>query len=374
MLDRIQFEREARAYVSRGEWEKAISIYRELISTHGDDPNIYNLIGDIYVKMDDLPNALPEYLRAVNLYAEDGLFENGIAVCRKMIRLGLEEGEVYFNLARLYAEISLLNEAMDSMESYLKISKDKKELKREPQKYKRLIGLLASDESLKPKLKNLYIEINQRDNIPRESELDKIFGLIPIESKARDIISKVREQKAEVIPISQGKPAETPPEANYATISIQPEADEKEVQSLLHAINEIKATPPSEIDKDHYELGIKYKALGFYDASVKELQLASTIESQRLPALCALGYCLLEKGDAKLAVNAFKQALEEAPINRGKNRIELQYGLGRACELIGDTDRAIGAFEEVYLHDVSYKDVKERLKKLKQRQSTKGGR
>ncbi|MDI6839948.1 MAG: tetratricopeptide repeat protein [bacterium] len=350
MLDRIQVEREARAYISRCEWEKAISLYREILDAKGDDPNIYNLIGDVYVKMEDSNSAISEYLRAVELYENDGLYENGIAVCKKILRLGLNTTEVYFDLARLYAEVGLLTESIDSLTSYAKLSKHRKEVKKKPEKYKKLIALLADDESLKSKLKSLYTEINQR-----EEELDKIFGLLPAEPK-------VVVKKPELIRETKIKPERETPIAEPSRQVI----DEKEVQFLLHAINEIKASDFSKLEQiDHYKLGIEYRALGFYDASVRELQLASTIDSFRQKALCELGYCFLEKGEAKLAVNAFKQAIEEGG-KTSKNYIELQYGLGRAYESLGDHDNALHAFEEVYLYNISYKDVKDRLSKLRQ--------
>ncbi len=387
MIDRIQIEREARAYVARGEWEKAISLYRELLDTKGKDPNIYNLIGDVYARMDDLADALPEYLTAIDLYEKEGLFENGIAVCKKVIRLNPETGEVYFNLALFYAEIGLLNEAKDSLMTYLRLSPGKRRIEKDPQRYKKLMMLLASDERLKPIIKELYTKIGKKEN-----ELDGIFGFLPPEpeekppeaeishpeiklqptekpsiekqklheepksfTESQKPIPKLEPVVAETKPTSQSKPEPFP----------QPVAvDEKEMEILLHAIDEISAHNSSEVKKEHYELGIKYKNLGFYDAAIREFQLSTTSNSHRLKALKELGYCFLEKAEPKLAANAFGRAVEEGG-KTSEDYIALKYGTGKAYELMRDKENAIISFEEVCLQDINYQDAKKRLNQLK---------
>ena len=433
MIDRIQIEREARAYVARGEWEKAISLYRELLDTKGKDPNIYNLIGDVYVRMDDLADALPEYLTAIDLYEKEGLFENGIAVCKKVIRLNPETGEVYFNLALFYAEIGLLNEAKDSLMTYLRLSPGKRRIEKDPQRYKKLMMLLASDERLKPTIKELYAKIGKK-----ESELDGIFGFLqpepeekppeaeishpeiklqpteepsiekqkPLEDSKPSVEPQKSIPKLEPVPANDNpaspidliKPAPQPiieenpaekqkllkkpsDESQKQTREMEPVSakgspqkppkspplpaiDENEAQILLHAINEISAHNSSEVKKEHYELGIKYKNLGFYDAAIREFQLSTTSNSHRLKALKELGYCFLEKAEPKLAANAFGRAIEEGG-KTSEDYIALKYGTGKAYELLGDKENAITSFEEVCLQNINYQDAKERLEKLK---------
>ena len=393
MIDRIQIEREARAYVARGEWEKAISLYRELLDTKGKDPNIYNLVGDVYARMDDLANAMPEYLTAIDLYESEGLFENGIAVCKKVIRLNPEAEEVYFNLALFYANIGLLNEAKESLTTYLQLSPDKRQIEKNQGKYRKLMMLLASDERLKPIIKELYTKIGKKNN-----ELDGLFGLPPQEpeEKPSEEIPAEKQKPAEVPKVSaqpvvapspEKKLAETPkppaemekptpkleseeakskspPKTEPQKSPSKPVLEEDELKILLHAIEEISAHNSSEVKKEHYKLGIEYKNLGFYDAAIQEFQLSTTSNSQRLKAMKELGYCFLEKNEPKLAANAFGRAVEEGG-KTSEDYIALKYGIGKAYELLKDKEKAIGAFEEVCLQDINYQDAKERLEKLK---------
>lgn len=171
MIERIQVEREARAYVAIGEWEEAISLYRELLAK-GDDPNVYNLIGDVYTRMGDLQSAVPEYTCAIELYEKEGLFENGIAVCKKVIRVMPERKEIYFNLAIFYSEIGLAQETLNVLKTYAESVtgvppwRDGVNI----QKYKKLIKALANEPTLKTSAEEIYNKLGLHDK-----ELDKIF-------------------------------------------------------------------------------------------------------------------------------------------------------------------------------------------------------
>ncbi|MDI6840804.1 MAG: hypothetical protein QMD71_08185 [bacterium] len=155
---RLDSARQVRTYLLNEEYGKAISIYRGVINSQdgNGDPDIHELIGNAYVRMDKLEAAVQEYLYAINLYADRGLFENGVAVCKKIMRISPYNETVYFNLAWLYAKLGLLEEAMNSLITYLKLSKDRKELQKEPQKYRKMMDLFTDDESLKSKLNEVF--------------------------------------------------------------------------------------------------------------------------------------------------------------------------------------------------------------------------
>lgn len=423
-MDRIQIEREARNCIAKGEWEKAISLYRELLEKRANDPNIYNLIGDVYAKMGNVSDALPEYMKTIELYADEGLYENGIAVCKKILRISPESYEVYFSLAKFYAEIGLLNEALDSLMKYAEGAKNKKEIEKKPQDYQKIITIIASDSRLKPKVKEIYLNLNKRTK-----ELDVILG-IPIETEEKTeeiepkketiifeednlshkektiekvepeikpfISTKLDERKQEEVKyqitsrptsftkskeeIEEVKPSEveipsketilsqekqSKLEEKIEEVKSKKEITDKDVEFFLHAIEKIKASDiKEEVQKDHYKLGIEYKNFGFYDAAIKEFQLCVATNTQKLKALRELGYCFLEKKEPKLAINAFNRALEEG----GKSTSEflaLQYGIGLSYELLNKKEEAIKAFEQVYVRNVDYKEVQEKLQKLK---------
>ena len=51
------------------------------------DLSLYNRVGDLYLKVNDTAAAVRSYERAVDLYADQGFFNNAIALCGKILRV-----------------------------------------------------------------------------------------------------------------------------------------------------------------------------------------------------------------------------------------------------------------------------------------------
>ena len=81
----------------------------------------------------------------------------------------------------------------------------------------------------------------------------------------------------------------------------------------------------------------------------------------------------MQKGVPQLAVKWFNKGFE-TPGASEDERQALRYELAAAYEQVGDTDRAIDLFTEVYGINVSYRGVSERLRKLKARATGENGK
>ena len=91
-MTELDYKRKASEFLAKGRYDDAVAQYRELIaSSKKKNPAILNLIGDIYVKQGALDAAFESYVEASRLYAEEGLFHNGIAVGKKVLRLDREQ-------------------------------------------------------------------------------------------------------------------------------------------------------------------------------------------------------------------------------------------------------------------------------------------
>ncbi|MDT4968902.1 MAG: hypothetical protein QOJ64_3639 [Acidobacteriota bacterium] len=118
-----------------------------------------------------------------------------------------------------------------------------------------------------------------------------------------------------------------------------------------------------------YNLGIAYKEMELFDEAVEEFQLAAgrTSPSDGTPRYlqCCnmLGHCFLLKDMPRLAVMWFTKGLE-APGHTEDEYQALRYDLGFAYEQMGDLDRAIEVFSEVYGVNISYRGVAEKLRDL----------
>ena len=129
----------------------------------------------------------------------------------------------------------------------------------------------------------------------------------------------------------------------------------------------------TEAEADDYEtcynLGLAYREMGLLDEAVEQFQRAANVSSRDAsptrPLQCCnmLGHCFTQKGLPRAAALWFERGLRLPDLSEDE-RQALRYELATAYEQMGDIDRAIDAFSEIYGLDVSYRGVAERLRDL----------
>jgi tetratricopeptide (TPR) repeat protein len=129
----------------------------------------------------------------------------------------------------------------------------------------------------------------------------------------------------------------------------------------------------------HYNLGLAYKEMDLFEEALEEFQVAAGLVDpgdgtpRYLQCCNLLGHCFIQKGVPQLAVKWFNKGFN-TPGASEDERQALRYELAAAYEQVGDIDRAIELFTEVYGIDVSYRGVKERLRELKARANGENGK
>ena len=76
-----------------------------------------------------------------------------------------------------------------------------------------------------------------------------------------------------------------------------------------------------------------------------------------------IGHCFLQQDNPRLAVKQLRRGLEITNIADSEN-LGVHYNLGLAYELLGEHEKAREHFEEVYIVDISFRDVAEKMKKF----------
>lgn len=79
---------------------------------------LFNRVGDLYLKLQTVPEAVEMYERAANLYAEYGFPNNAIALCNKVLRNAPGRTHVYLRLAQLMVERGLIAQAKENLLEY----------------------------------------------------------------------------------------------------------------------------------------------------------------------------------------------------------------------------------------------------------------
>lgn len=108
----LEIKRRAQRAIQGGDLEGAMAEYEKLVAFPDCDPYNFVLLADLQFKRGDQGGAVQRYLAAANAYEKTGLFKNAIAVCKKMMRLGLSQAQVLERLAHLHSLDGLSTEAV----------------------------------------------------------------------------------------------------------------------------------------------------------------------------------------------------------------------------------------------------------------------
>jgi tetratricopeptide (TPR) repeat protein len=115
----------ARKFEQKEDWRKAIEVYLKAIqqiesgAETTPDLSLYNRVGDLYLKINDTAAAVRSYERAVDLYADQGFFNNAIALCGKILRVNPGRVQTYLKLAQLHARKNVVIEAKRNLIEFL---------------------------------------------------------------------------------------------------------------------------------------------------------------------------------------------------------------------------------------------------------------
>jgi tetratricopeptide (TPR) repeat protein len=124
-------------------------------------------------------------------------------------------------------------------------------------------------------------------------------------------------------------------------------------QGILENIEE-------EDHQSHYDLGVAYKEMGLLDEAIAEFQKALRAPTNRVPTYEALGASFIEKGQYPMAATILMRALSEPGVNDDQ-AVGVLYLLGRCAEERGVHDVALEYYQRVFVVDIQFRDVGERL-------------
>ena len=142
----------------------------------------------------------------------------------------------------------------------------------------------------------------------------------------------------------------------------EPSGDEEaDFQEMLRKFKQGIADNVEEEDhQSHYDLGVAYKEMGLLDEAIAEFQKALRAPTNRVPTYEALGQCFMEKEQVAMAATILSRALHEKGVTEDQ-LVGVLYLLGRCAEARGQREQAIEYYQRVFVLDIQFRDVGERL-------------
>lgn len=144
------------------------------------------------------------------------------------------------------------------------------------------------------------------------------------------------------------------------------DAEDEAMEAAQTMATSIAEEITSDVEEDdyrsHYDLGMAYIEMALYNEAIKELQISSRSEQLRLRSLEMIGHCFLLLQNPRLAVKQLNRGLDIARVSGGES-LGIHYNLGLAYEALGEVEKAREHFEEVYIIDVTFRDISEKMKR-----------
>lgn len=462
--------REAQDLIKKGKLKKAIELYRKIISRQANNPNLHNELGDIYFRAGDRVQAVSSFENAIENYEKMGLYNNAVAVCKKVLRIFPDRLITIYELGELKAKQGFDSDAAKHFSHYLNMLvsnsnmppegvEERLELILEYMKGQSEVTVLVADafESLEMNMKAAEVMVSvmnegyeiekvsdgvsckerlerlmqsltpdQKNKIGEQlsspggpgsggtsDQMDmedvvseKVVGTEDIitgseyihdqeeispENAAREETGGNREREDSLYDIDDPEIADSPATGSERVeeeVFPPPELDEEEVipgesstgedevetfEELIDSVSDksgesLAGQITSDIDegdlKSHYDMGMAYTEMQLFDKAIKELQIAARADEMKLRSLEMIGLCFISKREPRLAVKQLERGLEISE-QMGAENLGLHYNLGLAYEALGELEKAREHFEQVYIVDVTFREIKEKMQKLK---------
>lgn len=383
-------EQRLRDFVRQKKWATARNELVKTAQVEERNYALWNAVGDAQYRCHSVPDAVEAWRRAAQGYAHEGLYENAIALNRKILRFASSETELHLTLAELYWALGYSADALGSLRTYLRLCPRVSE-SAVCGFFRKIIESQLQHGHLLEELVPLFRE-GKIEDLELQAELEKFVEVckkaaatsVPSEAL---LLDEERKQGSEAKMfggsveglVALDSAVETAPfeeeSAGAFALSLpRPHDTKPETKSRLSREEVAEESLPDGEGRDHYDLGVVYQEMKLWDAAIAEFEQARRDESLRFRAGLALVECVLAKGDPRHALELLDASVEA---EGEKQPVEDQL----RCELIrGEVQRALGNFAQALSHyetvcqrQSNFGNVEEKIRELKAQGASQAG-
>ena len=156
MRDKTAISKAAQKYIAKGQIYKAIEEWEKLL-TQGKDGNVYNTIGDLYLKKGSTSQAINSFTEAANIFREEGFYLKAMGIYRKILNISPSETEALIALSELNVEKGLIGNANETFLSAAEKCIKEGSAGKAIEHYKKILKINPSNTALKVKMAELYL-------------------------------------------------------------------------------------------------------------------------------------------------------------------------------------------------------------------------
>jgi tetratricopeptide (TPR) repeat protein len=198
--NRLRILQQAEKLFKQGKIDTAIKEYQKIIELKPDDLEVRRIIGDLYLKLNKLPEAIKQFEWISDFYLKEGFFTKAIAMYRRITRIEPQNETISFKLADLYTKQGLIIEAkqiyLEMAEEYKRQNNQKKALGI----YRKILEFDRSNTKMRILLADNYLREDMKDEAISEyltasDILIKKREFVPAEELLLQTYNKVKHLK-----------------------------------------------------------------------------------------------------------------------------------------------------------------------------------
>ncbi len=148
---------------AKGKLKSAIEELERAVKLNPTDGNVYNRLGDLYIKVLRKPEAIEMFKKGIEAFREDTYFRNSLALCKKVLKYDPSNTDIYPVMGKLLVALDAKSDALPYLFEYIERQKEKKDAKEviETLDYIRELGV--SDKQLIERMMEIYKSVGRTD-------------------------------------------------------------------------------------------------------------------------------------------------------------------------------------------------------------------
>ncbi len=319
------------------------------------------------------------YILLKDSYSAIGQFDKAIAAIQRAARLRPDDGALSDEFKNLSAELTMARGKYNGEGDFRDSIKDRES----QEKHQAQASVIKTEDYRVKAVEDARKKIAQNSDLPANIfELADALSGLDTDQAENDAISLLEnnyknrkdfsfKRRADLLRIKQLKRKLKETKADHETNPSDAQAK---------ALTEQLSAQLNTSELEHYalcvqnyptDLGVKYEyALRLvrnekYNEAIPLFQEAQKDPRRKIAALNKIGFCFSKKGWLADAIDVYNQAIESYEIKNDATHKELRYNLARAHEQQGDMDKALELYRKIAQSDFAYKDVSQRVDKLR---------
>ncbi len=174
---------------AKGEINKAISELEKAIKDYPQEGSLFNILGDLYIKVNRQKDALNIYEQGAYALFEETFYSNAVSMCKKILRLDKDRTEIYKLLGDCHKELGLFVEAANYYLEYAERKMKNNEIDAALKTYEAIKELVPNNYKIIQTISAIYEKIGRK-----EQSADLLKEAERIETKQKALKETITEQ------------------------------------------------------------------------------------------------------------------------------------------------------------------------------------